>query len=164
MFAAPQFGVSSNRSQLRTGTDDLILYRPFRCTEAGKDHAALKFIREVNHVLPRVPSESSTKITEKSQRRLKSLRILPDLGGLRAVFMPGASASFILGTSKSIPHVVRIRGDFVSGLSSLNVPGCEKGFIYVDNEVGVDLDQLTCSRLTRCRISFAHASCLKRRL
>ncbi|KAL1990323.1 hypothetical protein VTN49DRAFT_6162 [Thermomyces lanuginosus] len=119
---------------LRTGTDDLILYRPFRCNEADKEYTNLKFIREVNHVLPRVPSEASTKITEKSQRRLKPLRILPDLGGLRAVFMPGASASFILGTSKSIPHVVSIRGDFVCGLSSLNISGCEKGFVYIDNE------------------------------
>lgn len=123
----------------------------------------MKFIREVNHVLPRVPSEASTKITEKSQRRLKPLRILPDLGGLRAVFMPGASASFILGTSKSIPHVVSIRGDFVCGLSSLNISGCEKGFVYIDNEVGVDLRMFIYLPLTPCRALCALASCLKRR-
>ncbi|KAL1965959.1 hypothetical protein VTN77DRAFT_4899 [Rasamsonia byssochlamydoides] len=119
---------------LRTGTDDLVIYRPFRINGGlGKDSGSLKFLKEVNHTLPKVPSVASSKTSSGGQRRTKTLRRLPDVSGFSAVFMPGASPSFIFRTSKSLPHVVSLRGGFVRGLSGFNAASCEKGFIYVDN-------------------------------
>lgn len=51
--------------------------------------------------------------------------------------MPGASPSFILRTSKSQPHITRLRGGFTRWLSSFDSTeaGCEAGFIYADSQV-----------------------------
>ncbi|KAL1982296.1 hypothetical protein VTN96DRAFT_1454 [Rasamsonia emersonii] len=128
---------------LRTGTDDLVIYRPFRINDdLGKDPSSLKFLKEVNHTLPKVPSVASSKTSSGGQRRTKSLRRLPDISGLSAVFMPGASPSFVIRTSKSMPHLVSLRGGFVRGLSDFNAAGCEKGFIYVDSHNVVRTCQL----------------------
>lgn len=78
------------------------------------------------------------------QNRARPLRILRDLSGLSGVFLPGSSSGFILKTSSSTPHLVRLRGEFtrwLSGFDSADL-GCENGFIYVDSEHCVRACQL----------------------
>lgn len=125
---------------LRTENDDLAIYKPFRVsTEAH----SLRFLRETNHFLAKLPTNVSNQ-PEEGQQRSRPLRILPDVGGFSVVFMPGVSASFIFKTSTSPPHVIRLRERFVRGLSSFDYisSGCEKGFIYVDSKNVVRICQL----------------------
>lgn len=49
--------------------------------------------------------------------------------------MAGAFPSLIVRTSKSLPHVQRIHSEFIRGISGFNSVGCERGLVYVDNEV-----------------------------
>lgn len=76
--------------------------------------------------------------------RARTLRALPDVAGLSTVFMPGAAAGFVIRTSESLPHLVRLRGEFTRWLASFNSPisGCEKGFVYVDSEHRIRACQL----------------------
>lgn len=70
------------------------------------------------------------------QSRARPLRKFNDISGLSGVFLPGVSAGFILRTSASSPHLIRLRGDFTKWLDGFDSAslGCEKGFIYVDSE------------------------------
>ncbi|PYH72415.1 cleavage/polyadenylation factor CFT1 [Aspergillus vadensis CBS 113365] len=128
---------------LRSETDDLIIYKPFvvPAGPAGGIHT-LKFSKENNSVLPRIsPGVGSTQPSG-SDYRVRPLRILPDISGLSAVFMPGASAGFVLRTSASAPHFLRLRGENSRGVSSLDTPECSKGFIYMDSQSTVRFCQL----------------------
>lgn len=49
--------------------------------------------------------------------------------------MSGASPSLIVRTLKSLPHVHSIQNDFIRGIRGFDSVGCEKGLVYVDNEV-----------------------------
>ena len=71
------------------------------------------------------------------------MRILPDVDGYSTVFLPGHSASFIVKTSTSLPHIIRLRGQLVRGMSSFDDKsfGCERGFVYVDSMVTFPLNR-----------------------
>lgn len=69
------------------------------------------------------------------QKRVPGLRRLPNVGGLAAAVMSGASPSLIVKTSKSLPHVFSIHGESIRSLSEFNSVGCESGLLYIDNEV-----------------------------
>ncbi|XHG02780.1 mRNA cleavage and polyadenylation factor subunit, variant 2 [Aspergillus wentii] len=124
----------------RTESDDLVVYKPF-LTRAGNG-GFISFLRETNHHLPRVSSNISE--TRSREQRTKPLRILPNISGLSTVFMPGNSASFIFKTSTSSPHVIRLRGEPVQGLSGLDSAGlgCDRGFVYVDSKEIIRICQL----------------------
>lgn len=125
-------------TQVRTENDDLFIYRPYLAPGAtGGEPPSLLFSRETNHFLPVVPSNLDTDNFKESYQRTRSLRILSNVSGFRAVFMPGASAGFVFKTSTSVPHIMRLRGDYVRGLSSFESPafGCADGFVYVDSKV-----------------------------
>ena len=124
--------------QVRTENDDLFIYRPYLDPGATDGEASsLSFFRETNHFLPEVPSSSDADNSNRGFQGARSLRILPNVSGLRAVFMPGASAGFVVKTPTSVPRVIRLRGDYVRGLSNLNSSalGCVDGFVYVDSKV-----------------------------
>ncbi|EED16015.1 cleavage and polyadenylation specificity factor subunit A, putative [Talaromyces stipitatus ATCC 10500] len=117
---------------IRSATDDLIIYKPVR--ENSKDEktgVTLKYIKESNHFLPKVPIEAAATDT---QQRMPGLRRLADIGGYAAVLMSGASPSLVVRTSKSLPRVFSIQSDSIRGISGFDSAGCEKGLIYVDNE------------------------------
>ncbi|OXV09323.1 hypothetical protein Egran_02911 [Elaphomyces granulatus] len=119
---------------LRTGSNDLVLYRPFWTSDDSvKGPGSLRFLKEENHALPKMPSESSSKVINADQCISKPLRALPNVGGFSVVFMPGASSSFVFRTSVSLPHVINFRAGFVGGLCSFNSIGCQNGFIYLDD-------------------------------
>ncbi|KAG2005350.1 hypothetical protein GB937_008766 [Aspergillus fischeri] len=121
---------------LRTESDDLVIYKAFASSIKGESHTHLSFVKETNHTLPRVTTSDKEMQSNEELSRSRSLRILPNISDLSAVFMPGPSASFILKTAKSCPHVFRLRGEFVRGLSIFDLasPSLDKGFIYVDSK------------------------------
>ena len=92
----------------------------------------MKYLKETNHFLPKVPLEAAASA---SPQRTHGLRRLLNIGGYSAVAMSGASPSLIVRTSKSLPHVHSMKSDFISGISSYDGAGCERGLVYVDNEV-----------------------------
>ncbi|KAJ5936428.1 hypothetical protein N7454_005063 [Penicillium verhagenii] len=130
---------------LRTNNDDLVVYKPvFIPSEAGSEQSTeLQFVREPHHSLAKLSSNQLPTETEKPLRE-RSLRVLRDVSGLSAVFMPGDSSRFIVKTAQSSPHVVRLRGEFTRWLSGFDSPstGCAKGFIYVDSEHTIRAGQI----------------------
>lgn len=97
----------------------------------------------MNHSLSNVAPGAQT-LQPEQQPRARTLRALPDVSGLSAVFMPGIGAGFVIRTATSSPHLVRLRGEFTRWLTGFHSPisGCEKGFIYVDSEHRVRACQL----------------------
>lgn len=77
------------------------------------------------------------------QSRARPLRKFTDISGLSGVFLPGVSAGFILRTSTSSPHLIRLRGDFTKWLDSFDSAslGCSHGFVYADSENVIRLCQ-----------------------
>lgn len=123
---------------MRTENDDLLVYRPY--VDAGakdKENSNLRFFRETNHFLPDVPSNLDTDSSNSRSQRARPLRILPNVSGFSTVFMPGTSASFVFKTSTSVPHIIRLRGGYVRGLSGFDSSaiGCAEGFVFVDSMV-----------------------------
>lgn len=111
------------------------MYKPFiASSNAEEKYPSLCFLRERNHSVP--PNFGVEQSDEKSQRD-RPLRILPDVSGYSTVFLPGRSASFIFKTSTSLPHIIRLRSEFVRGLNNFDsvATGCDKGFIYLDSTV-----------------------------
>lgn len=123
--------------QVRTDKDDLIVYKPIQ-RPRDSSHAlshSLRFVRETNHSLSNVSSGTQS-LQPEQPLRARSLRNLADVSGLSTVFMPGASAGFVIRTATCSPHVVRLRGEFTRWLTGFHSPisGSENGFIYVDSE------------------------------
>jgi cleavage and polyadenylation specificity factor subunit 1 len=76
------------------------------------------------------------------QPRFVPLRRCPNVNSYSTVFLPGASPSFIIKSSKSIPRVVGLQGKGVRGMSSFHTEGCDVGFIYADAEGVARVTQL----------------------
>ncbi|KAF9894195.1 mRNA cleavage and polyadenylation factor subunit [Aspergillus nanangensis] len=120
---------------LRTGSEDLAMYRPFilRITPE-KEMPSLSFFKENNHVLPDMsPSELKTGSPNRPNRNA-SMRILPDIAGFSSVFLPGASGGFILKTSTSSPHLLRVRGDPILCLDRFHTPENGTGYISLGSK------------------------------
>lgn len=62
------------------------------------------------------------------------MRRCADIHGYGTVFLPNASPSFVLKSSKSVPRVVGLEGLGVRGMSTFHTEGCDRGFIYVDTQ------------------------------
>ncbi|KAL2824543.1 CPSF A subunit region-domain-containing protein [Aspergillus cavernicola] len=120
---------------LRTKNNDLVVYRPFLTNSPREEPASLKFMKEANHVLPRIPTRS-----DEGQLEHKPLRILPNLSGYNGIFMPGPSAGFIFRSTTTSPHFIRLRGSHTRGLGCFESP--EKGFAYLDSNSVVRLAKL----------------------
>ncbi|KAF4160597.1 hypothetical protein CNMCM6936_002869 [Aspergillus lentulus] len=121
---------------LRTESDDIVIYKAFASSIKGENDTRLSFVKESNHTLPRVTTSEKEMQSNEELSRPRSLRILPNISDSSAVFMPGPSASFILKTAKSCPHVLRLRGESVRDLSIFDLasPSLDKGFVYVDSK------------------------------
>ena len=113
--------------------------------DAEGKQGGLCFLREMNYALPDIGAEPEG-------QRTRQLRILPDISGYSTVFMPGSSASFVFKTSASLPHVTRLRGDNIRGLSSFDsaAAGCAKGFVYADSTVCPLVSAETANSAGRC--------------
>jgi len=76
------------------------------------------------------------------------MRVVSDLSGYSAVFLPGGSPSFILKSAKSVPRLLGLRGAGVRGMSGFHTAGCDRGFIYVDLDGFARVCQLPAANLT----------------
>lgn len=94
---------------------------------------SIKFLKEANHFLPKTPLEAAA--ASESQKRTPGLHRLDDISGFSAVFMSGSSPSLIVRTSKSLPHVIGVHGDLIRGITCFDSVDCEKGLLYIDQEV-----------------------------
>lgn len=93
----------------------------------------LHFQKVHNPYLAKNPEESAEELeVSGTNERNCPMRVLPDLGGLSTVFMPGSSPSFIFKSSATTPKVIGLRGAGVQGLSNFHTEGCDRGFIYLD--------------------------------
>ncbi|KAI9163123.1 Protein cft1 [Paramyrothecium foliicola] len=121
---------------LRHSTDDLTLYEPHRHQVEGSDSsltATLLFKKSANPALAKSVAEAADDDASQ-QPRFVPLRRCANVSGYSTVFLPGASPSFVLKSSKSIPRVVGLQGLGVRGMSTFHTAGCDRGFIYADSE------------------------------
>ncbi|KAJ3538308.1 hypothetical protein NM208_g5960 [Fusarium decemcellulare] len=120
---------------LRNQTDDLTIYEPLRYQPEGTEptlSATLTFKKSSNTVLATTPVEISDDTVQ--QKRFVPLRPCANINGYSTVFLSGPSPSFILKSSKSIPRVIGLQGLGVRGMSTFHTEGCDRGFIYADDE------------------------------
>ncbi|EEY23743.1 cft-1 [Verticillium alfalfae VaMs.102] len=121
---------------LRHANDDMTIYEPFRIggQEERKGLATSLFFKKVsNSHLAKSPVEAAEDEAVQ-ENRVIPLRACDNIGGYSTVFVPGASPSFILKSSKSTPKVIGLQGLGVNGMSSFHTEGCERGFIYADSK------------------------------
>lgn len=67
--------------------------------------------------------------------RSQPLRAIQDIGGYSTVFVPRVSPSFILKSASSPPYVIDLNSGPIRSLCKVHTPGCEKGFIYINDKV-----------------------------
>ncbi|KAK2048270.1 hypothetical protein LZ31DRAFT_582417 [Colletotrichum somersetense] len=129
---------------LRHANDDLTIYEPIRLESQDKTVGLAKtlhFQKITNPALAKSPVEVADEEANE-QPRFVPLRPCPNINGYSTVFLPGASPSFIIKSSKSNPKVVGLQGIGVRGMSSFHTEGCERGFIYADSEGQTRVTQL----------------------
>lgn len=120
---------------VRHSNDDLTIYQPFRVSsgeESGELSKSLHFQKITNDHLAKSPAAVADDEAEQ-QPRMMPLRKCANVGGYETVFLPGASPSFVMKSSKTIPKVISLQGDGIRSLSSFHTEGCERGIIYADS-------------------------------
>lgn len=119
---------------VRHANDDLTIYRPFRIPrqDPAELSKSLHFQKVSNDRLAKSPVAVADDDAEQ-QPRMVPMRQCADVGGYKAVFLPGASPSFVIKTSKTMPKVLGLQGTGVRSMSPFHTEGCERGFIYADS-------------------------------
>ncbi|KAK4987238.1 mRNA cleavage and polyadenylation factor subunit [Elasticomyces elasticus] len=118
---------------LRSATDDLVFYEPFHYPLLGASSTPTSFTQNLR--FRKVSNAHTPKYMETEDASLDKaspLRILADVGGYCAVFMPGVSPSLVLKTTNGPPRVINLRGKGVRSLTGLDTDACQNGFAYVD--------------------------------
>ncbi|KAK4136591.1 hypothetical protein BT67DRAFT_416781 [Trichocladium antarcticum] len=119
---------------LRHANDDLTLYQPFRVQMgSGLEFSKTLFFQKLPNMAFAKSPEEADQDDATHQPRSLSMRRCNNVGGYSTVFLPGASPSFILKSSKSIPRVLPLQGSGVIAMSPFHTEGCEHGFIYADS-------------------------------
>lgn len=83
------------------------------------------------------PEEPFRDEEDKAGKPMRPLRVIQDLDNYSTVFMPGEFPSFIIKSASTPPFLIGMSSGPIRGLSRLDIPQCEKGFIFIDGEVGV---------------------------
>ncbi|KAJ9151821.1 Protein cft1 [Pleurostoma richardsiae] len=119
---------------LRHANDDLTIYEPVRYNLGNTPELtkSLRFYKRPNSTFAKSPMEADQDDATHEPRNLP-LRVCSNIAGYSTVFMPGASASFIIKSSQSMPRVLGLQGSGVRAMSSFHTEGCEHGFIYADS-------------------------------
>lgn len=122
------------RWQLRSGSNDLILYQPYHSSVPGKSDATLHFLKIPNPQFTKT-SLPSLYDDEVEDDRREPMRAINDLDGYSTIFLPGQAPTFILKSASSPPQLVNMREKPIQCLTRLNISQCERGFAYVDQRV-----------------------------
>ncbi|KAK9769716.1 putative CPSF A subunit region-domain-containing protein [Seiridium cardinale] len=120
---------------VRHSNDDLTLYEPFRVTseDSAELSKSLHFQKITNDRLAKSPAVVADDDAEQ-QPRMMPLRKCVNIAGYETVFVSGASPSFVIKSSKTLPKVMALQGDGVRSLSTFHTEGCERGIIYADSK------------------------------
>ncbi|KAI8962003.1 CPSF A subunit region-domain-containing protein [Daldinia sp. FL1419] len=137
---------------VRHDNDDVTIYQPFRAPSTTQElSTTLHFQKLPNPVLAEDPVVPADDEDEEIPRALP-MRRCENIAGYRTVFLPGSSPSFILKSSKTLPKVLRLRGDGVRGMSPFHTEGCERGFIYADSKGIARVSQIPVHNITYAEI------------
>ncbi|KAK4229706.1 protein cft1 [Podospora fimiseda] len=130
-------GDVANRSPhliLRHANDDLTIYQPYRYnTGEGQEFPKTLFFQKLPNPTLAKSAEEADQDEATHQPRCLAMRRCNNVGGYSTVFLPGASPSFIIKSSKSLPRVIPLQGSGVIAFSSFHTEGCDHGFIYADS-------------------------------
>lgn len=94
---------------------------------------SLRFLKLANPAFAK-SAEEVVQDDSSGDARHFPLRVCRNVGGYSTVFLPGPSASFVIRSSKSTPHVIGLQGSGVTAMTSFHTEGCERGFVYADSE------------------------------
>ncbi|KAE8376192.1 CPSF A subunit region-domain-containing protein [Aspergillus bertholletiae] len=121
---------------IRSSYDDLAVYRPFITTtkSAREPHAALKFLKETNSVLPRIASGVEAQSPDEEMIKNTPLRIVSDVSGFSAIFRSGVSPGLMVRTSASPPHFLCFIEGYAQCLSKFETSEYGEGFILLDSK------------------------------
>lgn len=112
----------------------MTLYQPVLASQDGKSLLErLSFQKIANQTFAKEPKEA---VQDDATQEATFLPMRPcsNIAGYSAVFLPGASPSFVIKSAKSLPRVVGLQGLGVQAFSQFHTEGCERGFIYADSE------------------------------
>ncbi|KAH8679910.1 CPSF A subunit region-domain-containing protein [Tricladium varicosporioides] len=130
---------------LRPSSGDLTIYEPFgtQSNTSNTLSSSLHFLKIHNPHLAENPDIGVVE-TEKdgAGARDEPMRAIANLRGYSVVFLPGSSPSFVLKSAKTTPKVLSLQGAGVKGMSSFHTAGCDRGFIYADNNGIARVSQL----------------------
>lgn len=135
-FPRVSCSIRADLYQIRTSTDDLVLYRAFHYpTRSSSDSWTknLRWTKLPQQHLPKFTEEAT--IDTEDARRESSLIALGNVCGYSTVFQRGASPAFILKESSSLPRVISLGGSPVKGLTRFHTSACQRGFAYIDVDV-----------------------------
>ncbi|KAF3057451.1 Protein cft1 [Daldinia childiae] len=141
---------------VRHENDDVTIYQPFRTPSATPQDLSttLHFQKLPNPVLAEDPVATADDDDDEI-RKAPPMRRCDNIAGYKTVFLPGSSPSFILRSSKTLPKVLRLRGDGVRGMSPFHTEGCERGFIYADSKGVARVSQIPVRNSTYAEIGLA---------
>ncbi|RPA88221.1 hypothetical protein BJ508DRAFT_410087 [Ascobolus immersus RN42] len=114
---------------LRSSRDDIIMYKPY----LFRKH--LRFVKSSNSRVPLTSMEGVPlkQETEPGKKRIRPLKVLDDLRGYSAVFMPGNAPALVLKTAQSVPKLYPLSGPPVSSMTLFHTASADHGFIYIDS-------------------------------
>lgn len=121
--------------QLRSATDDAIIYQPFQSPKPDTRDTTLHFLKVST---PRFAKNSTSPGYDADDEKTREpVRAISDCSGYSTVFLPGESPAFILKSASSPPRMLNIRGGTIQSLMGLSTSKCPKGFAYLDQKVSV---------------------------
>ena len=97
----------------------------------GSPDTSLRFLKIPSSHIPSWSADT----TYPEETRVQPLRAINDLDNYSVVFMPGNCPSFVVKSALSPPQVINLKTGPVRSLSRLNTSKCEKGFVYIDENV-----------------------------
>lgn len=131
----------SNGDQVRTSSDDLVIYKAFHSPSQSPSDlwtTNLRWVKLSQQHVPRYSEDTGSEDTGLES----TLLALDDICGYSTVFQRGTSPSFIFKESSSAPRVIGLSGRPVKGLTSFHTSSCERGFAYVDSTDTLRISQL----------------------
>jgi cleavage and polyadenylation specificity factor subunit 1 len=122
--------------QIRTSTDDLVIYKAFHYPARAASDPWTKNLRWIKLSQQHVPRYTDELDGADGDAGLRSTLVpLDDVCGYSTVFRKGTSPAFILKESSSAPRVIGLHGKAVKGFTRFNTSECQKGFAYLDADV-----------------------------